>query len=129
MSPAKAFTDLTALIATPPFQTRTLPEKLAVFYAIGSTQQELALQMFAKMLAERSLLHRARVKEDKMLAVSGLAAMPSIPSFKAPQAVVEEKGSDSEVVMAARKALFNMKKTLFGDQPDEKAQKKPEKAS
>lgn len=119
MSPAKAYVDLNQLIKTPEFEKRELREKTAVYHALGSTMQEGALAMFGQMLAQKGLLRRAKIKEDKLLAVAGLSAMASIPSYKMLQGLTEEKGNDMEITMAARKALFEMKKELFPDQADE----------
>ncbi|MGC4113823.1 MAG: HEAT repeat domain-containing protein [Myxococcales bacterium] len=126
MSPGKAYLDLHTLIKSSEFEKRDLKEKEAVFSALGSTLQEGALAMFVQMLAQKGLLRRAKIKEDKLLAISGLGSMPSIPSYKALQAVTEEKGNDMEVSLAARKALHNMKKTLFPEQ-DDSAAKEPQK--
>ena len=53
--------------------------------------------------------------EDKLLAVAGLAGGCSIPAYKALQGVVEDKSQPVEVLTAARKAMYQTKKTLFGD--------------
>ncbi len=128
MSPAKAFADLSAIVKSAEFDKRDMAEKLAVYHALGSTQQAPAAQQFMNMLGQKSLLRRAKIKEDKLLAISGLSAMPSIPSYKALQAVTEDRGNDTEVSLAARKALFGMKKTLFGDAGEPGAAGAPDKA-
>ncbi|MBI5546791.1 MAG: HEAT repeat domain-containing protein [Deltaproteobacteria bacterium] len=118
MSPAKAFVDLLALTRSASFEKRDLQEKLGVYHALGSTQQQDALSLFTQLSGQKSLLRRGKIKEEKLLAISGLSAMPSIPAYKALQALTEDRSNDAEVVMAARKALFTMKKSLFGDQPE-----------
>ncbi|HEY3447921.1 MAG TPA: HEAT repeat domain-containing protein [Myxococcales bacterium] len=125
MSPGKAYLDLHALIKSAEFEKRDLKEKESVYHALGSTLQEGALSQFVQMLAQKGLLRRAKIKEDKLLAISGLSAMPSIPSYKTLQAVTEEKGNDMEVTLAARKALHAMKKTLFPDQDDQAGKEPP----
>ena len=53
--------------------------------------------------------------EDKLLAVAGLAGACSIQAYKALQGVVEDKSQPIEVLNAARKAMYQTKKTLFGE--------------
>lgn len=118
MSPAKALNDLMRVIKAPTFEKRELKERTALYEALGITGQQGALSHFIQMLSVKGLLHRAKIKEDKLLAVAGLGQMPSIPAYKALQATVEDKANDAEVLSAARRALYTMKKTLFGDQPD-----------
>ncbi|MFN7133605.1 MAG: HEAT repeat domain-containing protein, partial [Myxococcales bacterium] len=93
-------------------------EKEAVYQALGATNQQGALAHFAALLQQKSLLRRAKLKEDKLLAIAGIGAMPSIPCVKLLQSVVEDKSNDPEVLTAARKAFYTMKKALFGDQPE-----------
>jgi hypothetical protein len=119
MSPAKAVGDLLRVVKSPDFEKRDMREKEAVFQALGSTNQQGALAYFAQLLSQKSLLRRARIKEEKLLAITGLGAMPSIPAYKALQATVEDKANDAEVLSLARRHLHVMKKTLFGDQPDQ----------
>ena len=66
------------------------------------------------------LLHRTRIKEEKLLAIAGLSAMPSIPAYKALQTIVEAKSNDAGVLTSARRQLFVMKRQLFGDHPEDK---------
>ena len=70
------------------------------------------LQMLA---VKPTLLNKKKVMEDKLLAVAGLAGACSIQSYKALQGVVEDKTQPVEVVTAARKAMHQTKKTLFGE--------------
>ena len=126
MSPAKAFLDLSALTKSPEFDKRELKEKEAVFQALGSTQQAGAVAHFVQLLGQKGLLRRGKIREDKLLAIAGLSAMPSIPAYKTLLAVTEEKGNDSEVTLAARKALHAMKKTLFPEPSDGPAKDPPQ---
>lgn len=119
MSPAKALPDLLRVVKSPEFDKRDAKEKTALYEALGSTNQQGALARFVQLLGQKSLLRRAKIKEEKLLAVAGLSTMPSIPAYKALQAVVEDKSNDSEVLSAARRHLYAMKKSLFGDQPDQ----------
>jgi hypothetical protein len=119
MSQAKAVPDLLKVIKSPEFEKRDLKEKTTVFEALGSTAQQSALAYFVQLLGQKSLLRRAKIKEEKLLAIAGLGQMPSIPAYKALQATVEDKSNDSDVLSCARRALYNMKKMLFGDQPEE----------
>jgi len=47
--------------------------------------------------------------------VHGLAGVQSIQSYKALQAVVEDRSQPSEVLVAARRALAETRRKLFGD--------------
>ena len=118
MSPEKALQDLMRVIKAPEFEKREFREKEAVFSALGATNQQGALAHFAQMLQQKSLLRRAKLKEDKLLAIAGLSAMPSIPCVKLLQSVTEDRSNDPEVLTAARKAFYTMKKALFGDAPE-----------
>jgi serine phosphatase RsbU (regulator of sigma subunit) len=53
--------------------------------------------------------------DDKLLAVAGLASACSIQSFKVLQGLVEDKTQPIEVLNAARKAMYQTRKSLFGD--------------
>lgn len=120
LSADKAVADLMRLVKSPQFDKREPKEKEAVYAALGSTQQPGALAHFAQLLGQKGLLRRQKIKEDKLLAIAGLGAMPSIPAYKALQAVAEDKANEAEVLSAARRNLFAMKKQLFGDQPEDK---------
>lgn len=118
MSPEKALLDLMRVIKSPEFEKRDVREKEAFYAALGSTGQQGALAHFAQLLQQKSLLRRSKVKEEKLLAIAGLAAMPSIPCIKLLQSVTEDRSNDPEVLTAARKALYGMKKAIFGDAPE-----------
>jgi hypothetical protein len=57
------------------------------------------------------------VLDDKLLAISGLGAVNSVQSYKLLQAIVEDKSQPVEILTAARKAIYQTKKVLFGDGP------------
>jgi hypothetical protein len=68
------------------------------------------------MLAVKpSLLNKKKVLDDKLLAIQGLAAACNIHAYKVLQGVVEDKAQPVEVLTAARKAMYQTRKTLFGD--------------
>ena len=56
-----------------------------------------------------------RVLDDKLLAIHGLGGACSIQGYKLLQQVVEDKSQPLEVLTAARKAMYQTRKTLFGD--------------
>ena len=62
-----------------------------------------------------TLLNRKKVLEDKVLAVQGLGGACSIHSYKALQEIVEDKSQPVEVLTAARRAIYQTKKVLFGE--------------
>lgn len=120
MSGENAMSDLLRVIKSQAFERRDLKERMSVYKALGSTGNPAALPVFTALLAPKGLLERLRAgkaKEDRLLAVAGLGAMPSIPSYKALQAVAEEAGQDREVALAARRAGLAMRRALFGDVP------------
>lgn len=112
----KAYTDLLRVLRAPGFDKKTSEEKAALYAAIGSTGLPTALSMMTQLLAVKpSLLQKKRVLEDKLLAIHGLAGACSIQSYKLLQGVVEDKSQPVEVLTAARKAMYQTKKALFGD--------------
>lgn len=114
----KAYVDLARLVRSPEFEKRDLKEKAQVYAALGSTQQKGALQLFANMLRKKSFFNRRKMTEDKLLAVSGLSNLASIPSFKLLQAEAGNKSNTEQVQMAARRGMLAVKKELFGDEEE-----------
>ncbi|RKH41929.1 HEAT repeat domain-containing protein [Corallococcus sicarius] len=112
----KAFPDLVKLVRDPGWDKKTSDEKAAVYAAIGATNLPSALSMMQQLLAVKpSLLNKRRVMEDKLLAIVGLGGAGSIQSYKVLQSVVEDKTQPLEVLTAARKAMYQTRKALFGD--------------
>jgi HEAT repeat protein len=112
----KAFTDLVRVVRDPGFEKKTPDEKAAMYAAIGATGLPGAISMMTQLLAVKpSMLNKSRVLNEKLLAIHGLAGGGSILTYKALQAVVEDKSQPVEVLTAARKAMYQTKKALFGD--------------
>jgi hypothetical protein len=112
----KAYSDLVRMVRDAGFDKKTPEEKAALYTAIGSTGLPGAISMMTQLLAVKpSLLNKGRVINDKLLAVHGLAGAGSIQSYKALQSVVDDKSQPVEVLTAARKAMYQTKKALFGD--------------
>ncbi|MBX5482509.1 MAG: HEAT repeat domain-containing protein [Myxococcaceae bacterium] len=112
----KAYLDLVKVIKDPSFEKKSPEEKTAFYAALGSTGLPGAFSMLQSILATKpSLLNKARVLNDKLLAVSGLGAAQSIQALKLLQQVVDDKTQPTEVLVAARKAMYQTKKALFGD--------------
>ncbi|XXF80988.1 HEAT repeat domain-containing protein [Myxococcaceae bacterium GXIMD 01537] len=112
----KAYSELVRVVRDSGFDKKTSEEKLAFYLAIGATGLPGALSMMTQMLGVKpTLLNKKRVMEDKLLAVQGLAGACSIQSYKLLQSVVEDKAQPPEVLSAARKAMYQTKKALFGD--------------
>ncbi|NTX08171.1 HEAT repeat domain-containing protein [Myxococcus sp. CA051A] len=112
----KAFSDLMRLIREPAFDKKTPDERTAFYAAVGATGTPGALSHMQQLLAVKpSLLNKKRVLEDKMLAVAGLQGACSIQSYKMMQAIVEDRTQPVELLTAARKAMYQTRKTLFGD--------------
>lgn len=112
----KAFADLVRVVRDASFEKKTPDERAALYAAIGATGTPGALSMMQQLLAAKpSLLNKKRVMDDKLLAIHGLAGACSIQAYKLLQGVVEDKGQPLEVLTAARKAMYQTRKTLFGD--------------
>jgi hypothetical protein len=112
----KAYVDLVRVLKEPSFEKKSIEERTAIYTALGSTGLSGAISMMLQVLAVKpSLLNKKKVLEDKLLAVAGLAGACSIQSYKALQGVVEDKSQPAEVLSAARKAMYQTKKILFGD--------------
>ncbi|WP_164021122.1 HEAT repeat domain-containing protein [Pyxidicoccus trucidator] len=111
-----AYADLMRVVRDATFEKKVPEERVAIYTAIGATGTPGALSLFQQMLAVKpSLLNKKRVMEDKFLAIHGLAGACSIQAYKMLQAVVEDKSQPLEVLTAARKAMYQTRKTLFGD--------------
>jgi HEAT repeat protein len=118
----KAYMDLMRQVKEPGFEKKGLEERTAFYTALGSTALPGALSMMLQVLATKpTLLHKKKVLEDKLLAIAGLAGACSIQSYKALQSVAEDKTQPVEVVTAARKAMYQTRKTLFGETGPEEA--------
>ncbi|MFL5352519.1 HEAT repeat domain-containing protein [Archangium sp.] len=112
----KAYVDLIRLMKDPNFEKKSLEERSAYYTALGSTALPGAISLLLQMLAVKpTLLNKKKVLEDKLLAVAGLAGAGSIQGYKALQGVSEDKSQPIEVLNAARKAMYQTKKTLFGE--------------
>jgi hypothetical protein len=112
----KAYVDLIRLMKDPNFEKKSIEERTAIYTALGSTSLPGAISMLLQMLTVKpTLLTKKKVLEDKLLAVAGLAGACSIQGYKALQGVVEDKSQPIEVLNAARKAMYQTKKTLFGE--------------
>ena len=114
--PERGFQDLQRLMKAPDFQKREPEERTAIYGALGASEQPGALAIFQQLLQQKSGLFKKKgVVEDKLLAIAGLAECASIASYKLLQGESENEHNDAEVLTAARKAMFKIKKQLFGD--------------
>lgn len=112
----KAYLDLSKAIKDSSFDKKAPEEKAAFYAAMGSTNLPGALSMLQAMLAAKpNLLNKNKVLHEKLLAVAGLTGAQSIQALKLLQAVVDDKTQPMEVLVAARKAIYQTKKSLFGD--------------
>ena len=112
----QAYQELVRVVKSKGFKKRSTEEQAAFYTALGSTGLPTAISLMTQLLAEKAQLwSRARVLEDKLLAVHGLAGVQSIQSYKALQAVLEDRSQPAEVLVAARRALAETRRKLFGD--------------
>ncbi len=112
----KAYAELLRIIRDPTFEKKTPDERMAFYAALGSTGVAPALSLLSQMLAVKpTLLNKKKVTDDKLLAIQGLASAATIQSYKLLQGVAEDKSQPVEVLTAARKAMYQTRKTLFGD--------------
>ncbi|AGC45871.1 hypothetical protein MYSTI_04579 [Myxococcus stipitatus DSM 14675] len=112
----KAFSDLMRIVREPGFEKRTPDERAAFYTAVGATGTPGALSHMQQLLTVKpSLLNRKRVLDDKLLAVAGLAGACSIQSYKMLQVLIEDRTQPVDLLTAARKAMYQTRKTLFGD--------------
>ena len=114
----QAYLELLHHIRQADFRKRTPEERAAFYTALGSTGLPAALSLMQQMLATRPRFwNRRRVLDEKLLAVHGLAGVLSIQSYKALQQAVEDRTQPPEVHTAARRALSETRRALFGDAP------------
>jgi hypothetical protein len=112
----RAYVDLLRVVRESAFEKKTPDERMAFYAALGSTGVAPALTLMSQMLAVKpTLLNKKKVLDDKLLAINGLASAGTIQSYKLLQGVVEDKSQPMEVLTAARKAMYQTKKTLFGE--------------
>lgn len=112
----RAFSDLMRLIRDPGFEKKSPEERTAMYAAVGATGHPAALSLFSELMQVKpNLLNRKKVLDDKLLAVTGLGAANSVQSYKVLQAVVEDRSQPVEILTAARKAMYQTRKALFGD--------------
>ncbi len=117
--PERGFQELQRLVKSPDFSKRSEEERHALYGALGASEQPGAIAIFAQLLQQKGgLFQKKKVVEDKLLAIAGLAECASIASYKLLQAESADEGNDPHVLTAARKAMFQIKKQLFGDQKE-----------
>jgi hypothetical protein len=114
--PEKAYVDLMRIVRDPGFEKKTPDERAALYAALGATGIPNAFTLLTQLLAVKpTLLNKKKVLDDKLLAIQGLATACNVHAYKVLQGVVEDKSQPVEVLTAARKAMYQTRKTLFGD--------------
>lgn len=112
----RAFLDLIQIVRRPDFEKKTAEERGAFYAAVGATGVPQAFEMMSQLMqAKVTLLNRKKVLDDKLLAIHGLAGVCSVQAYKLLQSVVEDRSQPVEVLTAARKAMYQTKKALFGE--------------
>ncbi|MFZ5468424.1 MAG: HEAT repeat domain-containing protein [Myxococcota bacterium] len=112
----KAYQDLTQVVKDPAFSKKSPEERQALYAALGATGLPEALSWFSALLSVKpSLFNKQRVLEDKLLAIAGLQGACTIQTYKLLQEISEDKSQPQEVTAAARKAMYQNKKALFGE--------------
>jgi hypothetical protein len=114
----QAYLELLFHIRHRDFRKRSSDERAAFYTALGSTGIPAAVSLMQQMLAAPARLwNRRRVMDEKLLAVHGLAGVMSIQSYKALQLVADDPSQPPEVHVAARRAVAETRRALFGDAP------------
>ncbi len=116
----KAYLDLMRIVKDPSFAKKSEEEKKAAYAALGSTGTAGAIAFFTQLLQTKpSLFNKHKVLEDKLLAVAGLMGAGTAQALKLLNELLEDKSQPGEVLVAARRATYVVKKALFGDkEPD-----------
>jgi hypothetical protein len=112
----KAYADLIRLVRDPGFEKKTPDERATLYGALGATGIPNALALLMQLLSMKpTLLNKKKVMDDKLLVIQGLTAACNVHAYKVLQGVVEDRSQPVEVLTAARKAMYQTRKTLFGD--------------
>ena len=112
----QAYKDLVSVVKGKDFKKRSAEEQAAFYTAVGSTGVPTAISLMTQLLTEKAQLwNRGRVLQENLLAVHGLAGGQSIQSYKPLQSLLEDRSQPSEVLVAARRALAETRRKLFGD--------------
>ena len=112
----KAVAEIMRIIKSPEFEKRDEKERMALYAALGATDTPQVFQFFQQIVEQKpTLLRKKRINDEKQLAVHGLGNSTSLVAFKLLQLVEQDKTADAELLTAARKAMFNVKKALTGD--------------
>ena len=111
-----AYSELVSVVRGRDFKKRSTEEQTAFYTALGSTGLPAAISLMTQLLEEKpQIWNRGKVLEEKLLAVHGLAGVQSIQSLRALQTVVDDRSQPTEVLVAARRALGETRRKLFGD--------------
>jgi hypothetical protein len=114
--PEKGYVELLRVVRDASFEKKTVEERTALYAAIGSTGVPNALALLTQLLTVKpSLLNKKKVLDDKLLAIHALAGACNVHTYKILQGVLEDKSHPVEVLTAARKAMYQTRKALFGD--------------
>lgn len=114
LSPGRAAQDLLRLPKLPDWEKRDAAERELIHVCIGQTQRTEALAYLQGLLMQKkNLLNAKKVLEGKLQAIAGLQAMATLHAFKILQGVAADAKEEDEVVAAARKSMYAVKKVLF----------------
>jgi hypothetical protein len=112
----KAYPELLRVVRDSHFEKKTADERTAFYSALAATGVPNALALLTQLLAVKAaLLNKKKVTDDKLMVIQALAGACTVPAYKVLQGVVEDKSQPVEVLTAARKAMYQTKKALFGD--------------
>lgn len=112
----RAYPDLLRVVRASEFEKKTADERTAFYAALVATGVPNALTLMTQLMSVKpTLLNKKKVTDDKLLVVQALSAAANIHSYKVLQGVVEDKSQPLEVLTAARKAMYQTKKALFGE--------------
>ena len=112
----RAYPELLKVVRDANFEKKTVEERTAVYAALAATGVPNALAILTQLLAVKAtLLNKKKATDDKLMVIQALVTASNVQSYKVLQGVVEDKSQPIEVLTAARKAMYQTKKALFGD--------------
>lgn len=111
--PVRAAKRFIKTMQAPHFERRERRERVTVATALGETRTQEALDYFAGVFGQRThLFSRTKVADQKLLAITGLAAMRSVAAFKLLNRELQDHRHGREVLEACHRAAVLLKERI-----------------